>query len=122
MTRTHEVLNQATPLCDYDVFGGDRALGEAVEREGAGWAAERLHAVGKVAGGEAIAWGVQANKHPPELRTHDRFGHRIDEVEYPPGVAPADARSAVGARAARRCRGASRAPARTWRARRCSSC
>jgi putative acyl-CoA dehydrogenase len=84
MTRTHEVLNQSTPLADYDVFGSDRALGDAVKREGAGWAVERLHAVGKVAGGEAIAWGVQANKHTPELRVFDRFGHRVDEVEYHP--------------------------------------
>ncbi|HXU68774.1 MAG TPA: acyl-CoA dehydrogenase family protein [Polyangia bacterium] len=84
MTRTHEVLNQSTPLADYDVFGGDRALGEAVAREGAGWAADKLHALGRLAGGEAIAWGVQANKHTPELRVFDRFGHRVDEVEYHP--------------------------------------
>jgi putative acyl-CoA dehydrogenase len=84
MTRTHEVLNQSTPLADYDVFGSDRALGEAVAREGAGWAADKLHALGRLAGGEAIAWGVQANKHTPELRVFDRFGHRVDEVEYHP--------------------------------------
>ena len=84
MTRTHEVLNQSTPLADYDVFGSDRALGDAVRREGAEWAVERLHALGKIAGGEALAWGVQANKHTPELRVFDRFGHRVDEVEYHP--------------------------------------
>ncbi|HEY2745796.1 MAG TPA: acyl-CoA dehydrogenase family protein [Polyangia bacterium] len=84
MTRTHEVLNQSTPLVDYDAFGGDRALGDAVEREGAAWAKERLHAVGKIAGGEAIAWGVQANKQTPELRVFDRFGHRVDEIEFHP--------------------------------------
>ena len=84
MTRTHEVLNQPPPLVDYDVFGGDRALGDAVRREGAEWALDRLHALGKLAGGEAIAWGVQANKHPPELRAFDRYGHRVDEVEFHP--------------------------------------
>ncbi len=84
MMRTHEVLNQSTPLVDYDAFGGDRALGEAVTREGAAWAVERLHAVGKIAGGEAIAWGVQANKFTPELRVFDRFGHRVDEIDYHP--------------------------------------
>ena len=84
MARTHEVLNQSTPLVDYDVFGADRALGEAVAREGASWAVERLHAVGKISGGEAIAWGVQANKQTPELRAFDRFGHRVDEIEYHP--------------------------------------
>ncbi len=84
MTRTHEVLNQPPPLVDYDVFAADRALGDAVRREGAAWALERLHAVGQLAGGEAIAWGVQANKYTPELRAFDRYGHRVDEVEYHP--------------------------------------
>ncbi|MGZ3406636.1 MAG: acyl-CoA dehydrogenase family protein [Polyangia bacterium] len=84
MTRTHEVINQSTPLVDYDVFGADRALGDAVRREGAEWAIDRLHAIGKLAGGEAIAWGVHANKYTPELRAFDRFGHRVDEVEYHP--------------------------------------
>ena len=37
-----------------------------------------------IAGGEALAWGVQANTNPPVLRTHDRYGHRIDEVEFHP--------------------------------------
>src|SRR5438094_5308740 len=81
---THEVNNQAVPLCDYDVFGSDRALGEAVDREGAGWARERLTAVGRLAGGAALDWGEKANRNPPILKTHDRFGHRIDEVEFHP--------------------------------------
>jgi putative acyl-CoA dehydrogenase len=84
MTRTHEVLNQPPPLVDYDVFAADHALGDAVRREGAEWAIDRLHTVGRIAGGEAIAWGVQANKHVPELRAFDRYGHRVDEVEYHP--------------------------------------
>ncbi|MFO7281512.1 MAG: isovaleryl-CoA dehydrogenase [Thermoanaerobacterales bacterium] len=85
MTATHEVTNQPPPLEGYDVFGGDAALVEAVEREGAGWALDDLHALGRLAGSpEAIEWGAQANRYPPELRTHDRFGHRIDEVAYHP--------------------------------------
>ncbi len=84
MTRTHEVLNQPPPLVDYDVFAADRALVDAVRREGAEWALDRLHGVGRIAGGEAIVWGVQANKHVPELRAFDRYGHRVDEVEYHP--------------------------------------
>jgi putative acyl-CoA dehydrogenase len=84
MMRTHEVLNQAPPLVDVDLFAGDQALGEAVRREAAEWAVERLHAIGKLAGGEAVAWGVQANKHTPELRVFDRYGHRVDVVEYHP--------------------------------------
>jgi putative acyl-CoA dehydrogenase len=84
MARTHEVLNQPPPLLDYDVFAADVALGEAVRREGAEWALDRLHALGRLAGGEALAWGVQANRHPPELHAFDRFGHRVDEVEFHP--------------------------------------
>jgi putative acyl-CoA dehydrogenase len=85
MVATHEVTNQPPPLEDYDVFGEDAALVEAVEREGAAWAADDLHALGRLAGSpEAIAWGFDANRHPPELRTHDRYGHRIDEVAYHP--------------------------------------
>jgi putative acyl-CoA dehydrogenase len=81
---THEVQNQPPPLEGYDVFGSDRALVEAVRREGASWIEERAHALGTIAGGEAIAWGRLANANPPILRTHDRYGHRIDEVEFHP--------------------------------------
>jgi putative acyl-CoA dehydrogenase len=84
MPPTHEVLNQPPPLEDYDVFATDRVLMEAVEREGAGWARERLQALGTIAGGAAMTWGRQANQSPPVLRTHDRFGHRVDEVEFHP--------------------------------------
>jgi putative acyl-CoA dehydrogenase len=85
MSGTHEVTNQPPPLDGYDVFGADAALVEAVEREGAGWAADDLHALGRLAGSpEAIGWGFDANRNPPELRTHDRYGHRIDEVAYHP--------------------------------------
>jgi putative acyl-CoA dehydrogenase len=85
MSGTHEVTNQPPPLEGYDVFGADAALVEAVEREGAGWAADDLHALGRLAGSpEAIGWGFDANRNPPELRTHDRYGHRVDEVAYHP--------------------------------------
>src|SRR5262245_37909866 len=81
---THEVQNQPPLLEGYDVFTTDRALVEAVGREGAGWITERARQLGAIAGGDAIEWGRQANAHPPVLRTHDRFGHRIDEVEFHP--------------------------------------
>jgi putative acyl-CoA dehydrogenase len=82
---THEVLNQPPPLESYDLFGSDRALVEAVRREGGGVGAEPLHAFGRWLGGaRTIRLGEQANRHPPVLRTHDRFGHRIDEVEFHP--------------------------------------
>ena len=81
---TQEVLNQPPPLEGVNVFEQDRALVEALERENAGWARERVRRVGAIAGGEAILWGVQANAYPPVLRTHDRYGQRIDEVEFHP--------------------------------------
>jgi len=81
---THEVLNQPPPLRDYNPFDCDRALAEALEREGGGWAADRVRGLAAVAGGDAIEWGMQANAYPPVLRTHDRYGHRIDEVEFHP--------------------------------------
>src|SRR5262245_55395844 len=84
MPPTHEVLNQPPPLEGYDLFTTDRVLGEALEREGAGWARERLQQLGIEAGGDALTWGRLANANPPILRTHDRFGHRIDEVEFHP--------------------------------------
>jgi putative acyl-CoA dehydrogenase len=79
------VTNQPPPLEGYDVFGADPALSEGLEREGAGWAAEELHRLGRRAGGaEAQETGRRANASPPVLRSHDRFGHRIDAVEYHP--------------------------------------
>ena len=84
MPPTHEVLNQPPPLEEYDAFATDRVLMEAVEREGAAWARERLAVLGPVVGGDCMVWGRQANQYPPVLRTHDRFGHRIDEVEFHP--------------------------------------
>ena len=82
---THEVLNQTPPLEGYDVFGADSALGEAVDREGAGWARTDLAALGTLAGtAGAQELGRLANENRPVLQTHDRYGHRIDVVEYHP--------------------------------------
>jgi putative acyl-CoA dehydrogenase len=82
MPDTHVVTNQAPPLVDFDA--ADRpALLEALHREGAGWAEDELHFVGRLAGSaEAQAWGRLAEAHPPVLRAFDRYGNRIDEVEY----------------------------------------
>jgi putative acyl-CoA dehydrogenase len=81
---THAVTNQAQPLEPYNVFESDRPLVEALEREGGGWAAGLVSAVGEFAGGEGVELGRQANENTPVLRTHDRYGHRIDEVEFHP--------------------------------------
>jgi putative acyl-CoA dehydrogenase len=84
MTATHEVTNQPPPLEGHDV-AADAALLEGLEREGAGWYADDLHRLGRRAGtAEAQRWGVEANENEPVLKTHDRYGHRIDEVEFHP--------------------------------------
>ncbi|HEY8840391.1 MAG TPA: acyl-CoA dehydrogenase family protein, partial [Candidatus Dormibacteraeota bacterium] len=80
-----EVFNQPPPLVNYNLFEADAPLREALEREGAGWAHDWVSELGQLAGTEeAIAWGFEANSNPPVLRTHDRFGNRIDEVEFHP--------------------------------------
>jgi len=84
MAATHHVSNQAPPLVDIDLFSTNVPLVEALEREGAGWGAESASAVGALAGGEGIRLGFEANENPPRLKTHDRFGHRVDQVEFHP--------------------------------------
>jgi putative acyl-CoA dehydrogenase len=81
---THLVSNQPPPLTGHDV-AADQALLAALEREGAGWALPELHALGQLAGAAQTQEQARlANELPPVLRTHDRFGHRIDEVEFHP--------------------------------------
>src|SRR5215210_6045235 len=77
-----QVLNQPPPLEGRNLFDDNVALVEALEREGAGWARERAAEVGAAWGAEPIAWGFEANEHPPKLKIFDRYGHRIDEVEF----------------------------------------
>ncbi len=82
---THEVSNQPPPLTDYNVFTADAPLVEAVRREGAEWDEARISAVGAYAGsGAAQELGRLANENGPKLRTHDRFGNRVDETEFHP--------------------------------------
>jgi putative acyl-CoA dehydrogenase len=81
---THDVENQPPPLEPYDPYATDVALREALAREGGAWAEERVAAYGVITGGEAMALGVAANESRPTLRTHDRYGHRIDDVEFHP--------------------------------------
>jgi putative acyl-CoA dehydrogenase len=81
----HQVVNQPPPLVDYNVFEADTPLVEAVRREGADWAEPRIAAVGELAGSERVlALGALANENPPKLKTHDRYGNRVDEVEFHP--------------------------------------
>ncbi|MEV6625342.1 acyl-CoA dehydrogenase family protein [Amycolatopsis sp. NPDC051106] len=84
MPATHEVTNQVPPLQGHDV-ADDPTLLAGLERAGAGWASDELHELGRLAGSEqAQEWGRVVNENEPVLRTHDRYGHRIDEVEFHP--------------------------------------
>ncbi|MBV8354145.1 MAG: acyl-CoA dehydrogenase family protein [Candidatus Eremiobacteraeota bacterium] len=83
--RNEAIANQPPPLVDYDVYASDTALRAAVAASGAAWAEPALREIGARAGSaEAIAWGFDANRNPPVLQTHDRYGRRRDEVEYHP--------------------------------------
>jgi putative acyl-CoA dehydrogenase len=83
--QTHTVFNQAPPLQDVDVYSSNLPLVEAVAREGADWVSARAAELGRLVGGEPQQlWGRQANENKPVLRTFDRYGHRIDEVEFHP--------------------------------------
>jgi putative acyl-CoA dehydrogenase len=83
MPHTHEVTNQVPPLTsDISTFP---ALLEGLHREGAGWAEPEVRELGQLANSHSVQeWGRLANEHPPVLRTHDRYGNRIDEVDYLP--------------------------------------
>ncbi|MGY1733697.1 acyl-CoA dehydrogenase family protein [Geodermatophilus sp. SYSU D01045] len=85
MGATHEVLNQAPPLVGYDPVAGDAALREACLRHADEATLASLAELGALAGSEqAREWGRLADENRPVLRTHDRYGHRVDEVEFHP--------------------------------------
>src|SRR3954454_14333367 len=82
---THEVENQPPPIQPYNVFDADLALKEALEREGGDWGIDRVRDAGALAGtAEAHEHSERAERNEPVLRTHDRYGNRIDEVELDP--------------------------------------
>ncbi|MFV8131199.1 acyl-CoA dehydrogenase family protein [Streptomyces syringium] len=84
MSATHEVLNQAPPLTGFTT-ADDPALLEALRRDGGGWGEAEVRELGARAGSEETQEQSRlAEAHPPVLRTHDRFGHRVDEVEFHP--------------------------------------
>ena len=81
----HEVINQPGDLAGYNAFAADRPLTEAMRAFGADWASAKLEKAGDIVGSRDVQQLARlANRHVPELRTHDRFGHRIDEVEFHP--------------------------------------
>ncbi|MEU5429908.1 acyl-CoA dehydrogenase family protein [Streptomyces olivoreticuli] len=84
MSATHEVFNQAPPLTGFTT-ADDPALLEALRRDGGGWGEAEVRALGARAGSEEVQERARlAEAYPPVLRTHDRYGHRVDEVEFHP--------------------------------------
>jgi putative acyl-CoA dehydrogenase len=77
--------NQTPALSGWNVFASDPALVEGLRREGGGWAEERAARFGEIAGrAETVSWGFLANENRPVLRTHDRTGERLDQVDFHP--------------------------------------
>ena len=81
---THTVENQAPQLWPYDAYATDLPLREALKREGGAWAEKHIAKFGPVAGGELMQLGFVANENKPKFKPFDRYGHRIDEVEFHP--------------------------------------
>lgn len=82
--QTHALENLPTALPACNLWQADGVLSRHIERHGGGWAADQLSALGELAGGELTELGEQANVHRPRLHTFDRYGRRIDEVEFHP--------------------------------------
>jgi len=82
---THDVLNQPPPLEGINFFDVDAPLREALEREGGGWGVDRVRDLGSVCGSpEAHEHSRRAERNEPRLVTHDRYGHRVNRVDYDP--------------------------------------
>jgi putative acyl-CoA dehydrogenase len=82
---THTVFNQTPPLTDYNLFASDLALQEAVQREGATWAAPELDLAGAELGTCTVFEHARlANRFPPVLHNFDARGERIDSIEFHP--------------------------------------
>ncbi|HVR78313.1 MAG TPA: acyl-CoA dehydrogenase family protein [Acidimicrobiia bacterium] len=85
MGDTHVVLNQTPPLVDYDMASADPVLTKGLSREGAAWSLDSVEEYGRrMSSAEIYEWGFLANRNSPTLHTHDRYGHRADQVEFHP--------------------------------------
>lgn len=82
--RTHEVINQPYPLPNYNLWSSDVALQEIVHAMAGTWADQQLKHLGKLAGSQQMEHGELANKNKPLLQAFDRYGRRIDQVEFHP--------------------------------------
>ncbi len=85
MIATHEVLNQSSPLSNHNLFVGNAALQQALSRHHPAYDRQRFERLGQECGSPVMQEHARlANINPPTLRTHDRFGHRVDQVEFHP--------------------------------------
>ncbi|MBC7956193.1 MAG: DNA alkylation response protein, partial [Cytophagales bacterium] len=85
MSPTHEVLNQPAPLVDRNLLVGNVSLRDAVHFNARELNLDELTQLGERAGSHAMQEHARlANVHTPRLLTHDRFGHRVDQVEFHP--------------------------------------
>ncbi|USD39251.1 acyl-CoA dehydrogenase family protein [Ferrimonas sp. SCSIO 43195] len=85
LAETHDVFNQVPPLEHYNLYDNDQPLKELLAREGGNWGLERVRRLGQTLGEpQWIEKGFLANRHKPEFHSHDRFGNRIDWVEFHP--------------------------------------
>ncbi|MGQ0850039.1 MAG: acyl-CoA dehydrogenase family protein [Actinomycetota bacterium] len=79
------MANQPPPLHNYDLAAAEPVLLGMLDHAGAGWAGDLVSEFGrKMASAEVYEWGFQANRHDPVLHTHDRYGNRVDQVEFHP--------------------------------------
>ena len=85
LARTHDVFNQSTPWADVNLFTTNQPLQDALRLHAPGLGVAGLTALGAEMGSaEMLTHARLANTHKPQLRTHDRFGHRTDVVEFHP--------------------------------------
>ena len=81
---THQVTNQPPSLDGVNLYRIDRVLQQWSQHFGAGWAQARIDEYGALAGGPLMVAGFLANENKPQFVSHDRYGHRIDLVEFHP--------------------------------------
>lgn len=84
LAETHDVTNQVPPLEGTNLYRSDLPLQEWVKRQGGGWADDALSRYGELAGDQLMTAGFLANENKPVFKSHDRYGHRIDLVEFHP--------------------------------------
>ena len=82
---THEVTNMPPHMGDQDLWADDIVLRDWSTVHGVARHADHFARVGQLTGlDETFEKANQANRFGPELRAFDRYGMRIDAVEFHP--------------------------------------